>query len=190
QSFCHPAAATRDRLDPASDQRRVAVSDRNSVAAVGRAARAGLPRCLGAHACIARASRRETHTAGARLGLFSPFPRRYPPSGNGFAYRNGSAGGAAVRRFRAGARRRADVRGGGAAMVTRDRIVVGAHYGWRDWLVQRISAVVMALYTLLILGLLLWFGGLDFDAWKATFADGMFRLATFVFMLSLLWHAC
>ena len=29
------------------------------------------------------------------------------------------------------------------------RIVVGAHYGLRDWLIQRVSAVVMALYTLL-----------------------------------------
>ena len=34
------------------------------------------------------------------------------------------------------------------------RVVVGAHYGWRDWLVQRVTAVVMALYTLLMLGLL------------------------------------
>lgn len=74
-------------------------------------------------------------------------------------------------------------------MVTPNRIVVGAHYGWRDWLVQRISAVVMALYTLLILALLLWHGGLDYAAWKAVFAGEAFRLATFVFMASLLWHA-
>ncbi len=73
-------------------------------------------------------------------------------------------------------------------MVTQ-RIVVGAHYGWRDWLVQRISAVVMALYTLLLVILLLWNGGLDYEAWKAIFAHSLFRLATFVFMLSLLWHA-
>ncbi len=70
-----------------------------------------------------------------------------------------------------------------------NRIVVGAHYGWRDWLVQRITAVVMALYTVLILVLLLWFGGLDYAAWKAAFGNDLFRLATFVFMLSLLWHA-
>lgn len=74
-------------------------------------------------------------------------------------------------------------------MVTPNRIVVGAHYGWRDWLVQRISAAVMALYTLLILGLLLWFGGLDYASWKAVFASELFRLASFVFILSLLWHA-
>jgi succinate dehydrogenase / fumarate reductase membrane anchor subunit len=74
-------------------------------------------------------------------------------------------------------------------VVTPNRIVVGAHYGWRDWLVQRISAVVMALYTLLIVALLLWHGGLDYAAWKATFGNELFRLATFIFMISLLWHA-
>ena len=74
-------------------------------------------------------------------------------------------------------------------MVMPNRIVVGAHYGWRDWLVQRVTAVVMAVYALLILGLILWFGGFDYAAWKATFANEPFRLATFVFMLALLWHA-
>ncbi len=73
-------------------------------------------------------------------------------------------------------------------MVTGGRIVAGAHYGWRDWLVQRISAVVMALYTLLVLALLLWHGGLEYSAWKGTFGNEGFRLATFVFMIALLWH--
>jgi len=36
------------------------------------------------------------------------------------------------------------------------RLVVGAHYGLRDWLAQRVTAVVMALYTLV---LLFWFFG-------------------------------
>lgn len=31
------------------------------------------------------------------------------------------------------------------------RIVVGAHYGLRDWIVQRATAVLMALYTLAVL---------------------------------------
>ena len=69
------------------------------------------------------------------------------------------------------------------------RSVVGAHYGWRDWLVQRVTAVAMALYTVLILGMLLWFGGLDFAAWTAAFGNDAFRIATFVFMAALLWHA-
>ena len=74
--------------------------------------------------------------------------------------------------------------------MTPNRIVVGAHYGWRDWLVQRVSAVVMALYTLLILALLLWFGGLDYAAWKAAFgSDALSFAPPSSFILSLLWHA-
>ena len=31
------------------------------------------------------------------------------------------------------------------------RTVVGAHYGWRDWLVQRITALIMILFTLTVI---------------------------------------
>jgi len=74
-------------------------------------------------------------------------------------------------------------------VVTPHRIVVGAHYGWLDWLAQRVTAVVMAVYIVVLLGLLLWFGGLDYAAWKAVFANNAFRIATFVFMVAVLWHA-
>jgi succinate dehydrogenase / fumarate reductase membrane anchor subunit len=67
--------------------------------------------------------------------------------------------------------------------------LVGAHYGAGDWLAQRISAVVMALYTLLVLGLLLWHGGFDHESWRALFASRLFRIATFLFMVALAWHA-
>jgi succinate dehydrogenase / fumarate reductase membrane anchor subunit len=73
-------------------------------------------------------------------------------------------------------------------MVTR-RQAVGAHYGLKDWLLQRLTAVVMALYTLLLLAVALWHGGLDYEAWRALFAGGPFRLATFLFMCALLYHA-
>jgi succinate dehydrogenase / fumarate reductase membrane anchor subunit len=69
------------------------------------------------------------------------------------------------------------------------RSAIGAHYGWRDWLVQRVSAVVMILYTLLLLGILLWNGGIDYTLWKALFAAPWFKIVTFLFMLSLFWHA-
>lgn len=67
--------------------------------------------------------------------------------------------------------------------------VVGAHYGLRDWLVQRITAIVMVVWTLLFLGALLWNGGFDHASWKALWASGLFRLVTFVFAISVLWHA-
>ncbi|HKW81017.1 MAG TPA: succinate dehydrogenase, hydrophobic membrane anchor protein [Casimicrobiaceae bacterium] len=72
-------------------------------------------------------------------------------------------------------------------MVT--RVVVGAHYGWKDWLVQRLTAVIMALYTLLLLGIALYHGSIDYALWTALFAQGAFRIATLLFGLALLWHA-
>jgi succinate dehydrogenase membrane anchor subunit len=64
-----------------------------------------------------------------------------------------------------------------------------AHYGWRDWLSQRVTAVIMLLYTLLILSCVLWHGGLDYGIWKNLFANGAFKLATFLFMVALFFHA-
>ena len=73
-------------------------------------------------------------------------------------------------------------------MVTR-RAPVGAHYGLFDWLVQRITAVVMALYVLLIAGIALWNGGFDYVLWRALFGNATFRIATFLLMASVLYHA-
>ena len=73
-------------------------------------------------------------------------------------------------------------------MVTR-RQTVGAHYGLTDWLAQRVTAVVMTLYVLLLALVALWNGGLDYELWRALFARGAFKVATFLFMTSLLYHA-
>jgi succinate dehydrogenase / fumarate reductase membrane anchor subunit len=73
-------------------------------------------------------------------------------------------------------------------MVTR-RQAVGAHYGLKDWLLQRLTAVLMALYTVLLLAVALWNGGFDYRLWKSLFAHGAFKLATFLFMVALLYHA-
>ena len=39
------------------------------------------------------------------------------------------------------------------------RTVVGAHYGWRDWLVQRITALIMILFTLTVIAQLVFSKG-------------------------------
>ena len=70
-----------------------------------------------------------------------------------------------------------------------NRIVVGAHYGLKDWLIQRLTAVVMAVYTLLVLGVALWNGGIDYTLWTALFANHAFKLASFLFIVALLYHA-
>jgi succinate dehydrogenase / fumarate reductase membrane anchor subunit len=69
------------------------------------------------------------------------------------------------------------------------RIIVGAHYGWKDWLAQRATAVIMALYTLLLLGIALYQGGIDYASWTALFTHPAFRIATLLFGLAMFWHA-
>jgi succinate dehydrogenase / fumarate reductase membrane anchor subunit len=73
-------------------------------------------------------------------------------------------------------------------MVTR-REAIGAHYGLKDWLLQRLTAVLMAAYTLLLLGNELWNGGFDYTLWRSLYGNGAFELATFLFMVALLYHA-
>lgn len=70
-----------------------------------------------------------------------------------------------------------------------NRIVVGAHYGLRDWLLQRISAIVMALYSVAFLLCFLPRLPLNFEEWHAWFAHPVGKIATLLFMLSLLLHA-
>jgi succinate dehydrogenase / fumarate reductase membrane anchor subunit len=72
-------------------------------------------------------------------------------------------------------------------MVNRE--IVGAHYGLRDWLAQRVTAVVMALYTLLFLLILIGAPKLDFPGWRQLFAPQWMKLATLLFLLNLYFHA-
>ena len=69
------------------------------------------------------------------------------------------------------------------------RQAVGAHYGLTDWLAQRVTAIVMALYVLLLVGVALWNGGLDYGLWRTLFGNSAFKVATFLFMAALVYHA-
>ena len=69
-----------------------------------------------------------------------------------------------------------------------NRIVVGAHYGLKDWLGQRITALVMALYTL-FMALAVLIGAGSYESWRALMAHGLIRFATFLFIVSLCYHA-
>ena len=70
-----------------------------------------------------------------------------------------------------------------------ERIVTGAHYGLRDWLIQRITAVVMVLYTLGMAGYLLLQPVIDYDAWTLLFSNNVVRTFSLLFLLSLFYHA-
>jgi len=70
-----------------------------------------------------------------------------------------------------------------------NRIVVGAGYGLRDWIAQRATAVIMAVYTVILLVAVVANGGSTFEAWHALFANGFMKFATFLALLSLFYHA-
>jgi len=70
-----------------------------------------------------------------------------------------------------------------------NRVVTGAHYGLRDWLIQRITAVVMALYSVALAGYLLLQPRLDYDAWTGLFSSQPMRTFTLLFLLSVFYHA-
>jgi succinate dehydrogenase / fumarate reductase membrane anchor subunit len=69
------------------------------------------------------------------------------------------------------------------------RLVVGAHYGFTDWLTQRITAVLMALFTVAVLAQVLMPGELGYDRWAGIFAAQWMKVLTFVVIVSLAWHA-
>jgi hypothetical protein len=60
-----------------------------------------------------------------------------------------------------------------------NRILVGAHYGLKDWLIQRATAIVMAVYTVIFLVVVGAVGPDSFEAWRGIFANGFMKFATF-----------
>ena len=70
-----------------------------------------------------------------------------------------------------------------------NRLVVGAHYGLKDWLAQRITAIVMALYTIVLLIAFLTGSNFSYDGWAGLFAQQWFKIMTFVVFVALFYHA-
>lgn len=68
------------------------------------------------------------------------------------------------------------------------RIVVGAHYGLRDWLSQRVTAALMALFTVAVIVQILLPGEMGYDKWSGIFAQQWMKVLTFVVIVSLLYH--
>ncbi len=69
------------------------------------------------------------------------------------------------------------------------RTVVGAHYGARDWLAQRVTAALMAIFTIVVLArLLLTSGPIGYDKWAGIFAGQGMKMLTFATIVALLYH--
>ena len=69
------------------------------------------------------------------------------------------------------------------------RLVVGAHYGLRDWMTQRATALLMALYTVVLLVQVVVGDRMSYAKWSGIFAQQWMKVLTFIVIVALLYHA-
>jgi len=69
------------------------------------------------------------------------------------------------------------------------RLVVGAGYGMRDWLLQRVTALLMAIYTIILLVAFLTGQNFTYEGWAGLFAQQWFKLFSAVTLVGLGFHA-
>ena len=69
-----------------------------------------------------------------------------------------------------------------------DRKLTGAHYGLRDWVMQRVTAVIMAIYTVAMIVLLFTIPS-EYEAWRAFFGETWVRLFTQITFIAVALHA-
>ncbi|HLF67470.1 MAG TPA: succinate dehydrogenase, hydrophobic membrane anchor protein [Gammaproteobacteria bacterium] len=67
--------------------------------------------------------------------------------------------------------------------------MVKTDQGLRDWVIQRLSAIVMAVYSLGLIFYFLCHPELSFADWHGLFAQTWVKVFTMVFLLSLMMHA-
>ena len=67
--------------------------------------------------------------------------------------------------------------------------VLGVNQGLRDWLLQRMSAVFMAIYVIVLFVFLAMHSDLSYNTWHHLFAQLWVKAATILFFLLLLIHA-
>lgn len=63
------------------------------------------------------------------------------------------------------------------------------HQGFRDWLIQRVSAILMAIY---FIGMVIFFAlhpAVTYTDWHQLFSSLGIKIVTLLVILSLLWHA-
>ena len=60
--------------------------------------------------------------------------------------------------------------------------------GLYDWMMQRVTAVILAAYTIFMIGYLLFNPDLDYNQWKGLFEGTLMRIFSLLALLSLVAH--
>ncbi len=61
--------------------------------------------------------------------------------------------------------------------------------GLKDWLIQRITAIILAAYALFLFAYILICSPLSFAQWQGLFSHGLMRVFTVLALLSLVYHS-
>lgn len=60
--------------------------------------------------------------------------------------------------------------------------------GVQDWLIQQVTAALLAIYTLFLIGYLMLHSPLQYADWHALFRNNFMRICTFLVMFSIVYH--
>ena len=63
------------------------------------------------------------------------------------------------------------------------------HQGLRDWVIQRMSAVFMAIYSIGLIVYLMTHSGMSYAEWRGVFTPVWMKIASLIFLASILFHA-
>lgn len=63
------------------------------------------------------------------------------------------------------------------------------HQGLRDWVIQRVSAIFMAVYTIWLVAYLVCHSDLSYAEWHNLFSNMAVKVATLIFIVCMLAHA-
>ena len=67
--------------------------------------------------------------------------------------------------------------------------MVANNRGFHEWVVQRVSAVVIGVYAVFLFVFLLCHSPLHFTSWHMLFDHTAMKVATLVVLIAVLWHA-
>jgi succinate dehydrogenase / fumarate reductase, membrane anchor subunit len=70
-----------------------------------------------------------------------------------------------------------------------DNVASLSRNGVRDWLIQRITAVVMAIYTIFLVGYIVSVDHLSYEFWHDLYHHNTVRILSFLVVLSIVFHA-
>jgi succinate dehydrogenase / fumarate reductase, membrane anchor subunit len=73
--------------------------------------------------------------------------------------------------------------------MAKSRVITGAHYGLKDWLAQRVTAVILATYSLILVGFALFTKEMTYSIWSGFFAASWVKVLTLLALLALIYHA-